>query len=104
LRVIWVNGGVVHGRCGFESLIFGVNGREFESLTFGVNGGVITIHKINKANQTPHKPSRQPSLFLFDFLISTKSSKSKEMRAKIKSIASSTSKRRGITAGPVTAE
>jgi hypothetical protein len=22
-------------------------------LTFGVNGGVITIHKINKANQTP---------------------------------------------------
>jgi hypothetical protein len=25
-------------------------------LTFGVNGGVITIHKISKANQTPRKP------------------------------------------------
>jgi hypothetical protein len=31
-------------------------------LTFRVNGGVITIHKIDKANQTPHKPSRPPGL------------------------------------------
>jgi hypothetical protein len=83
-----VNGGVVHGR-GFESLtFFGVNGgvevhgRGFESLIWGgncgecmvegsnlgllvVNCGVITIHKISKANQTPRKPSRPPGLFLY---------------------------------------
>jgi hypothetical protein len=58
-----VNGGVVvHGRRRFESLIFGVNCHGFESLTFAVNGGVITIHKINKANQTPRKPSGPPGL------------------------------------------
>jgi hypothetical protein len=45
------NGGEVHG-LGFESLTFGgvVHGRGFESLILVVNCGVISIHKISKAN------------------------------------------------------
>jgi hypothetical protein len=59
------NGGVVvHAWSSrVRTFDFWVNGRWFESLTFGVNGGVITIHKINRANQTPRKPSRPPGLF-----------------------------------------
>jgi hypothetical protein len=41
--------------------------RGFESLIFRVNGGVITTHKINKANQTPRKPSRPPVLCYISF-------------------------------------